>query len=140
MATYEDHTWILLFHFQDTCSSSSGHSLPDDPTSLQSCSSLHCHGTILGGGENQRQGVIGISDSYDAEWKGTCPRIFKALYLEGVVRKVEGHDSSDKPLFWLDFKILSLQLNIFSDILRTNLFHHNHFTRIVNDLHLTSPY
>lgn len=41
-----DHTWILLFHFRDMCSSSSGHSLPDDPTSLQSCNSHHCHGTI----------------------------------------------------------------------------------------------
>lgn len=60
MATYEDHTWILLFHFQDRCSSSSGHSPPDDPTSLQSCSSRHCHGTILQGGESQRQRVTRV--------------------------------------------------------------------------------
>lgn len=139
MATYEDHTWILLFHFRDTCSSSSGHSLPGDPTSLQSCSSLHCHGTILGGGQNQKQGVIGISDSHDAVYWDMPPN-FQSPVSGRSIRKVEGHDSSDKPLFCLDFKILSLQLNIFLDILRTNLFHHNNFTRIVNDLHLTSPY
>lgn len=99
-------------------------------------SNLVVHTIIMapfwGVGKIRGKELLACSDSQDGERTGTCHQIFKARYLEGVARKDEGHDPSDKPLFWLDLKILSLPLNIFSDILRSSLFHHNRFTRIVS--------
>lgn len=63
--TYGLHTWILLFHFQGRCSSSFVHSLPVCPTSRQSCSSHHCHDTIL----NKTKGMAGRS--IEERWS-TC--------------------------------------------------------------------